>query len=454
MKTALPLLQSPPPVAAAVPFEGPSDWHVFAADGHPHVFVADGSRVYEIDRETAERLEQIAEGEGVSAPRLLHALGIPAVNAVTDDAPAAMPIRTLSLAVAQKCNLGCTYCYAQEGTFGGDVKAMSRDVAMAAVERLLADANPGDRVTLVFLGGEPLLNRPVIREATAYAAEQGRLRGVNVDFSLTTNGTLLREDDGDFFERYRFSVTVSLDGIGDTHDQQRPFKGGRGSFEKILANVRPLLARQRAMQVSAKVTVTPRNLELGTTLDALIGLGFHSVGLSPMLASPTGADQMGGRDLEILLQQMIECGRVFERHVVAGQRYPFANVVNAIQEIHKGTHRPYPCGAGAGYLGVSATGSLSACHRFVDDPAGAFGDLETGVDQERQGRWLRDRHVHRQEPCRSCWARYLCGGGCHHEVIHRGRPACEYIRGWLHYTLEAYVRLLAARPDYFGGTVG
>jgi uncharacterized protein len=56
-------------------------------------------------------------------------------------------------------------------------------------------------------------------------------------------------------------------------------------------------------------------------------------------------------------------------------------------------------------------------------------------------RWLTDRHVHRQEPCNACWARYLCGGGCHHEVIHRGRPACDYIRGWLHYCLGAYLRL-------------
>ena len=59
--------------------------------------------------------------------------------------------------------------------------------------------------------------------------------------------------------------------------------------------------------------------------------------------------------------------------------------------------------------------------------------------------------MHRQEPCRGCWARYLCGGGCHHEVIARGRPACDYIRGWLHWSLGAYARLSAARPDYFAG---
>ena len=76
-----------------------------------------------------------------------------------------------------------------------------------------------------------------------------------------------------------------------------------------------------------------------------------------------------------------------------------------------------------------------------------MGSLDAGVDRSRQRRWLTERHVHRQEPCRGCWARYLCGGGCHHEVIHRGRPACDYIRGWLHYCLGAYLRLSRLRCE-------
>jgi uncharacterized protein len=159
---------------------------------------------------------------------------------------------------------------------------------------------------------------------------------------------------------------------------------------------------------------------------------------------------MNRDQLFVMLDQMIECGRKFEQHIMAGRRFPFANVVNALREIHKGTHRPYPCGAGAGYLGVSATGELSACHRFVGDPDASMGDLVHGVNRERQNQWLDKRHVHFQEPCNSCWARYLCGGGCHHEVIHRGRIACDYIRGWLHYCLGAYVRVLEAQPEYFG----
>jgi uncharacterized protein len=45
--------------------------------------------------------------------------------------------------------------------------------------------------------------------------------------------------------------------------------------------------------------------------------------------------------------------------------------------------------------------------------------------------------------------RVICGGGCHHEVLARGRGACDFIRGWLHYCLQAYLRLSAARPEMF-----
>jgi uncharacterized protein len=412
-----------------------------------HLFVADGSRLFDVEaglfaQLTAAMEERSADAFGASLQE--NGLG---GRPLIDDQPLAPPAtHALSLAVAQKCNLGCTYCYAQQGEFGGAAKNMALQHAERAVDLLVEGAEPGARLNLAFLGGEPLANRAVLQAATRRAAGLAACRGVTVTFSITTNGTLLTEADADFFESHGFAVTISLDGPRDAHDALRPYKSGRGSFDTVMRRVRPLLARQRRMQVSARVTVTPSNLDLRRTLDEFIAAGFHSVGFSPLLASPTGRGEMQADDLEIMLGEMIDCGRTWERHVLAGERYPFANMANAMRELQRGTHRPYPCGAGAGYLGVSADGELAACHRFVGDEAGAMGSLAAGIDRARQADWLAQRHVHRQEPCRSCWARYLCGGGCHHEVIRRGRPACDYIRGWLHYCLEAYLRLSPALP--------
>lgn len=430
-------------------WDDPTDWHTFTAGQKQYVLVAAGSRVYGIDSETAADLARQSGGHASPEARLQQ-LGISSSDWGLEDVPDEPPIRSLSLAIAQKCNLGCTYCYAEGGSFGGAAKNMPQEVAMQAVNRLFDDVGPGERVNLAFLGGEPLFNREVLYAATEAAHRMAGERDIGIGFSVTTNGTLVNEEDGDFFERYGFAVTISLDGIEETHDRLRPYKSGRGSFAAVIERVAPMLRRQRRMQISARVTVTPQNLELRRTLDGLIELGFHSVGFSPMLSSPTGRDEMRNAELDAMLAQMIECGTEFERRVSADERYPFANIVNSLKEIHKGTHRPYPCGAGAGYLGVSAEGELFACHRFVDDPAGALGNLSDGVDGNRRRNWLTGRHVETQQPCNRCWARYLCGGGCHHEVIHRGRPACGFIRGWLHYCLQTYVRLLDQNPAWFG----
>jgi uncharacterized protein len=409
-----------------------------------YLFVADGSRLFQADADLFAAYDAaIEEGRTEAIDELLRQAGLVGRPFIDDTPLAPPPLRALSLAIAQKCNLGCTYCYAQQGEFGGAAKNMELADALRAVDLRVGTAEPGARLNLAFLGGEPLVNRKVLRAATERALQLANGRGAKITFSITTNGTLLTEDDGRFFEERGFAVTVSIDGPREAHDALRPFKGGAGSFDAIMKRVAPLLKMQRSMQVSARVTVTPRNLALRRTLDTLIAAGFHSVGFSPMLSAPSGEGEMQSEDLELMLGEMIDCGRQYERASRNGRRYPFANMVNAMREIHRGTHRPYPCGAGAGYLGVSADGELAACHRFVGDEQGAMGSLDDGVDISRQADWLATRHVHRQEPCQSCWARYLCGGGCHHEVIRRGRPACDYIRGWLHYCLEAYLRLSA-----------
>jgi uncharacterized protein len=466
LSLTLPIIESVPEQADHMPAwfgQDASEWHVFYSENQPFLLVTDQSRIYRITPGIAKRLSEAVDaggsgfgvsgyrstGCGESGRKILQSIGIDHTGAVNDIAPESTSSRSLSLAIAQKCNLGCTYCYAQEGDFGGQAKSMPLDVALAAVEFLFLGKKAGERLNLSFLGGEPLMARETLRAATQRGVELSHQTGIPIGFSITTNGTLLTLEDGEFFEQHGFAVTVSLDGVGETHDRLRSFKGGRGSYDRILNNVRPLLAMQQRMQLTARVTVTPRNLELPETLDTLISLGFHSVGFSPMLSSPTGRDQMESNELQQMLEQMIACGQEFERRVMSGERYPFSNLGSALREIHRGTHRPYSCGAGAGYLGVSADGELSACHRFVGDSAGQLGHIDGGVDEERQSRWLKDRHVHRQEPCTSCWARYLCGGGCHHEVIHRGRPACDYIRGWLHYCLEVYARLLVNVPEYF-----
>lgn len=423
--------------------------HLVRGGGQTQLFIPNGSRLYTVTGEVEQRIAKAMEdGDEAGLQNLLAKYGLSAPDYV-DAAPLESPrLYALSLAIAQKCNMGCTYCYADQGSFGGQAKSMSLETALKAIDLLMDECPEGEKVQLTFLGGEPLANRKALTEATAYAVSKAGKKKINVGFSITTNGTMVTAADARFFEEYGFAVTISLDGVGKIHDLQRPMKGGKGSFDLIMKNLGPLLAMQEKMQVSARVTVTPRNLDLPVMLDEFIEMGFHSVGFSPLLRSMNGRDEMGKEELSVLLENMIACGLNFEKNVLVGRRYPFLNMVNALKEISKGTHRPYPCGAGAGYMGVSADEELFACHRFVNEEEGKMGDLTKGIDATLQNSWLSSRHVANQNPCTQCWARYLCGGGCHHEVIAKGRPACDYIRSWLHYTIQAHERLARLKPDW------
>ena len=406
------------------------------------LFVVNGSQVKIISHKLADNIRKlIADGDDENLHQQLDLLGVDLTEKITDEPLIQAPVHALSLAIAQKCNMGCSYCYAEQGDFGGTAQSMDLDTAKQAIKMLISARTKGEKVNIAFMGGEPLMNRKAVVAATEFAVELAQKQQVKVAFSITTNGTLVSVEDGEFFERFGFAVTVSLDGIGEVHDKLRPMKAGSGSFERIIKRIKPLLLMQNNMQVSARVTVTPDNLALADSLDELINMGFHSVGFSPLLNSSNGKGQMDEAHLQAMLVGMVSCGLQFEKSTLQGKAYPFLNLLNAHKEINKGTHRPYPCGAGAGYMGVSADGQLSACHRFVNDEQGQLGDIEQGVDEKAQASWLATRHVNTQSPCTGCWARYMCSGGCHHEVIEKGRQSCDYIRSWLHYCLQSYARL-------------
>ncbi len=101
--------------------------------------------------------------------------------------------QSISLNVTSACNLGCAYCYADRGRFGGAQRgAMGRGTAEAAVDTLLAGCDRGARATIGFLGGEPFLHAALVHQVVGYAGRGPPRSGQPVGFSVTTNGTRLR----------------------------------------------------------------------------------------------------------------------------------------------------------------------------------------------------------------------------------------------------------------------
>lgn len=427
--------------AAAVP------WMHLIPGPPPLVLLIGDSQVYEVDPELFARLA-VAEPEALAE---LRGIAGQSRSSLPGPKPTVESPASISLNLAKTCNLACHYCYADEGRFRGDAGRMPEPVAFAAIDRLI-DTARGRRVTIGFIGGEPFLNRAVMERSVVYARRRAAERGIAVGFSVTTNGTLLRAEDLALLRDNSFSVTVSLDGDEAMHDRHRPAKDGLGSHARALQALAPLLENPGSARVVARATVTRDDLRVAERVQALLDAGFLEAGVSPARTGPDPQLVLGEKDWETFLREMIRAADLeVERVCTHRGKLPirFSNLGIALKEIHRGASRTLPCGAGASYVSVSAEGRYFTCHRTIDDPRFQLGSATEGPLDEARARFVESRHVDHQEPCRSCWARYLCGGGCHAEVMTVGREGCDYIRGWLEHCLRTYNQFSCEYPHFF-----
>lgn len=431
------------------PFNILAEARVFKSAAGAHLYLADGSRIFDLDRETAQSLSRRID-LGEVPEELSDLIGVGSRRYIESEIIAPPPVKSLSLNVAQACNLSCSYCYADEGRFGGRAQTMPEAIAKQAIDRLIADAPPDSDLLIGYMGGEPFVNRKLVHWATRYAAKAAACAGHRMRYSVTTNATLIRDEDAELVVEFPFAVAVSLDGDKTNNDQQRRMASGRGSaYDVALAGLKRLTENGRPKHLSVRSTVTPWTGRLTDILEHLLSLDVDEAGFAPVIAAPPGTPAFSAEELQGFLTEMILCGTIAKDKALAGRVWPFSNFQTAMQQIHRGAHMPYPCGAGAGYLSVSAKGALYGCHRLVDDSNFYFGDVANGADHGARAAHLEQKHVDRQEPCKSCWARYLCGGGCYHEVANRGRIGCDYVRGWLDFCLSAYAELRHLAPGHF-----
>ena len=102
------------------------------------------------------------------------------------------------------------------------------------------------RLTITFFGGEPLLNIPVVYDQAERAFAACQKRGVTLALGIITNGLLLTEELVDRLLPYGLGyVKVTLDGDRDTHNKMRPLRGGQGTFDRIIENVRKVAGKVR-----------------------------------------------------------------------------------------------------------------------------------------------------------------------------------------------------------------
>jgi uncharacterized protein len=415
-----------------------------------HHLVADGFVSHDVE----SALEELLDLGAVDSP---HARKPNTMVPVQD-----FPLQRVVLNITNQCNLACTYCYEYSddkiAQTAGKQKYMQAHVAEASVEMLLAESADRPNIHVTFFGGETLLNFPVMRTTVDYAKRRATEMGKAIEFSLTTNATLLNDEIIEFLSEHGIGVTVSIDGDRELHDSQRVFHNGKGSYDVIVPNIQRLLKRHRTNSIGARVTLTAGVSDVRRIYKHLTEeIGFDAAGFSPATANPNRLYHIGGQKMDSVLDQFAALAWEYRDFALAGKQHGFTNASDTIKELHTGISKAYACGAGLGLLGVGTEGDMSLCHRFVDSPVGKMGNVFDGIDRDARKDFLDTHHIGARYDCHTCWARPVCAGGCYHEAfIQTGNTAaanlhyCDWIRGWNDVCLQIYGEIAVRNPGFLG----
>ena len=368
-----------------------------------------------------------------------------------------LPLSTIVLNVNTGCNLSCTYCYKEDLVEPAHGKRMEFETAAQSVELLLKQASARPSINVVFFGGEPLTNMPLIRQVVEYTEARCAELGKRPDFSLTTNGVLLTEALVEWFDEHRFGITVSMDGPKALHDKNRRTVGGKGTYDAIVPKVRMLLERYRSRPVGARVTLTAGVTDVISIHRHLRDeIGFFEVGFSPVTSGSMTAFNLSAVELAEVFDGMKTLGREYLQAALAGRNNGFSNMHQLMTDLWEGRRKALPCGAGLGMLAVDNDGDLHLCHRFTGSKLPTFGNVETGIARESLTAFLETAADLSGKPCETCRIRSLCAGGCYHESYarysdphHPTLHYCDLMRDWIDFGVEVYAKILEVRPDFF-----
>ncbi len=372
---------------------------------------------------------------------------------------ARMGTQRIELYLAEACNLRCRYCYV------GDNDALNNGLMPWAIARQAIDycferAGSAKQVSITFFGGEPLLNKPVLKQAIAYSQQLGQERGKQVGYSMTTNATLLDDEIISLIKRYNFGLMISLDGPQEVHDHMRPMADGGGSFDEATRNIKRLMRRRRS--VTVRCTLSNQFLDRVRIVEFLEDFGFTRVAMSRCISAVDrqGAYDIGPRETAVMQEQDEFFMDRLLQQLDRGERIRFNPWVKALQNIHQRHNRRMRCGVGRGCTTVGIDGKLYPCHRYVGMENYVLGHVSTGVDPTKFSDYLR-AYFGTKTKCDTCWAINICGGYCPWYVSREDGTSqpphdwwCEEVTGWLEQGIWLYDTLRSQYPDYFQRLVG
>jgi uncharacterized protein len=310
---------------------------------------------------------------------------------------------TAWLHVTNACNLRCPYCYVNKTADG-----MTEVTGHAAVEAIVRSAvtHGFSAVKLKYAGGEASLNYKLMMSMHTQARALTAQAGLDLQATLLSNGVRLSTTLIEWLKAERIRVMISLDGIGEQHDIQRPFASGKPSFGFVERTIARLIELEHPPHLS--VTVTNRNAGgladvVRFALDRGLTFSFNFFRDNDCAASFPDLRYQE----ETMISSMLDAFGVVEEMLP-----PWSVLGSVLDRGQLLQPRQRSCGVGQDYVVIDHTGRVAKCHMEIERTLGeVFSDdpLQLVLNDRSS---VQNLPVEEKEGCRDCSWRYWCSGGC------------------------------------------
>jgi uncharacterized protein len=202
-----------------------------------------------------------------------------------------MKFSNLAFIVTDDCNFNCSYCI---------LKKEKKYMKHSTIEKAITFFYPflQENAYIIFYGGEPLLAFDQIKHAVSLLQEKEKTGEKNLNFSITTNGSLVSDEILDFFNSHCFNMLLSFDGQAQEICRQ---PGSQNFTRKLIRGINS--DSYPNIEFSTNSVFTPATVShLSQSLRSIIEMGVTEVRLS--LAEDQSWDETALMVLENELERL------------------------------------------------------------------------------------------------------------------------------------------------------
>jgi uncharacterized protein len=340
----------------------------------------------------------------------------------------------LGLFLTLRCNFACPYCFQDE-----QKADITKEKIDQSLEQLFGKVKETEakKIKIEFWGGEPLLCLDKF-EYTVKKARELNTSQIKIEFTLVTNGSIFDPRIEKLFEKEKdlAHAQITIDGSQEMHDRRRFFKGGRGSYQKILGNLVNWL--KVAEKIAVRVNIDEENkdhiAELFNDL-AKLNVDRERIGIS--LANVSQGWGRGESREEILDNS--------DYKKVESDLYSLAEQMGF--GVPKGKfprYHPVLCMASGPFAGwVDPEGEIYCCARVAGNKDYSLGNIKDSLQNHKTDIWHKYQIIN-NPTCLKCKHLFFCAGICPTEAM-KGVKTTKFCGSGFEFYLEKNLAAVVER---------